>query len=1002
MNVDALIERSRRPGAFVERRRFTLSRDKAIEKLREFSLRHPAQYVLELVQAAVFAGATYIAVESRPERVLVAWVGGRRLRASELTQLFDYLFADRGDPSQRHLVQLAIGMNAILQKKPKVLRLESGDGTFDHTIRLDVSGLGDARLGEPENSLAGTYVMAEHRHGGWKKWLGRRWTPEEGMVEERCHYTPVPILLNGRAPFGYRASRAISVHGLPDQLAFDEGDLRGVLAIPWLDGDGRGVRIVVGGVWVTTASMPQLGVVPGSAVPDKDKRPYKRAPFDERIELAGVVCDDRLRKTADQGDVVRDRRFQRMLDETRPHATRLLRTVAFDYQPERVEPERGARHDTISWLTTVGPSDGIAPAALVGLPAVFRIDPDAPASLVAAADPARLPCPVLRADDDAALALQEQHGIVANPLRSAEDVAFVREVLRRRESVHVVTRSETLDGVQLEVRVQLQRKGAPPTWLGASTVGPPASLVVGGVCSALVELPLPLPWISVTVVATEDVEGWVQAANRALLDALPELIEAAGPRAEPLAAAALAATTWVKLREGGGLEVLLADERLAPWRARGLAGGPPLDTLLELAGTPRSIAVGQDTLDALAPLEELVGWGHLRAPELRPVARVGRRADDWAALGPDEPLDGIEELIWARPAFEATLQLPDGLPELEPPGTLLGHAGQPAHTDEGLRVLLRTVARPRGPRASGLSGLHQLQLAAALGEAYITPVLRNHEGAPQSLARRRHPHFVARGGASARPTDLVVTADELACVRDLGQLRLDDPAGTWSGEGAWVLRLPVELPGVRGWIGLRAPYDPTASILVRRFSELRALPDLEPGHPCHGLLEHHGLGDFPYELVRLAVLRAYQRLRLAIDEIPIEHREAARQYRDGARVSELEQPASALEQVAARVERAFAAVAEPLAILLTVDDGSRAVRTLAEADPSTWRYQLGRAHELVRDALNGPGRARDLLVLDLAMRVGTALRAEKREVDIEQLQQLILLESLRQRARTSA
>ncbi|MCO4771856.1 MAG: hypothetical protein KDA24_17625 [Deltaproteobacteria bacterium] len=44
--VQALLERSRAPGSFVERRRFTLSRDKAVEKLREFALRDPAQYVL--------------------------------------------------------------------------------------------------------------------------------------------------------------------------------------------------------------------------------------------------------------------------------------------------------------------------------------------------------------------------------------------------------------------------------------------------------------------------------------------------------------------------------------------------------------------------------------------------------------------------------------------------------------------------------------------------------------------------------------------------------------------------------------------------------------------------------------------------------------------------------------------------------------------------------------------------------------------------------------------
>ena len=116
--LDDLIARSRAPGHFVERRRFTLSRDKAIEKQREFALRHPKQYIPELIQAAVFCGATYIAIDARPHSVLVAWVGGRRIEDKELENLLDYLFADRGDERYRHLVQLAVGVNAILQRKP--------------------------------------------------------------------------------------------------------------------------------------------------------------------------------------------------------------------------------------------------------------------------------------------------------------------------------------------------------------------------------------------------------------------------------------------------------------------------------------------------------------------------------------------------------------------------------------------------------------------------------------------------------------------------------------------------------------------------------------------------------------------------------------------------------------------------------------------------------------------------------------------------------------------
>ena len=119
-DLDALVARAKSPGKFVERRHFTLSREKAIEKQREFALRHPQQYVLELVQAAVFAGATYIAIDSRPGSLLLAWVGGVDIGEDELESLLDYLFADRTKASTRHLVQLAVGVNAILQRNPAV------------------------------------------------------------------------------------------------------------------------------------------------------------------------------------------------------------------------------------------------------------------------------------------------------------------------------------------------------------------------------------------------------------------------------------------------------------------------------------------------------------------------------------------------------------------------------------------------------------------------------------------------------------------------------------------------------------------------------------------------------------------------------------------------------------------------------------------------------------------------------------------------------------------
>ena len=205
-SLEALLERSRKPGSYLERRRFTLSREKALEKQRAYALRSDTQYILELVQAAVLAGANFIAIDIKPGSILVAFIGGRLIVEQELQSILDYLFADRGDPKLRHLVQLAIGINALLQREPRVIRMESGDG--QHGVRLELDKQGNGQMGQPADPISGTYMLMERDLSFWES-LKRApaVTEEEKLVAIACSHSPVPIIINGRAPFGYTAKR---------------------------------------------------------------------------------------------------------------------------------------------------------------------------------------------------------------------------------------------------------------------------------------------------------------------------------------------------------------------------------------------------------------------------------------------------------------------------------------------------------------------------------------------------------------------------------------------------------------------------------------------------------------------------------------------------------------------------------------------------------------------------------------------------------------------------
>ncbi|MEO0606394.1 MAG: hypothetical protein AAF211_33510, partial [Myxococcota bacterium] len=468
--LDDLLARSRSPGRLVERRHFTLSRAKAIEKQREFALRHPSHSVLELVQAAVFAGATYIAIDTRPHTLLVAWVGGPPLPARDLEGIFDYLFADRGDARQRHLIQLAIGVNAILQRKPRVLRIESGDG--ETAVRMDIDAKGQVTLGTPTESIAGTYLYAEYGGGWFSRFsmMGEAFTEEQGLVEEKCLYTPVPILLNGSAPFGYRGTRHIEIFGARLQEHFDEEGRRGVVAIHTSPRAPTGFRMVVGGVWVSTLPLEPLATRP----------------------LVGVVCDDNLRKTADQSGIVQDHRYVRMLHGVQPYAsTLLMKAEGSRYRPPQLPP--------IPEIETPGPNKApmrVEPQPLpdpipmlwprgdttlfdlqgIGDTPIFYVEPAHISALQGrTAEPDRFPWRVLVLTEGQVLTLTRRLPELAlHRLTSKADVDFVRRVVDRRVRI----REHTVPGQGFKLTLRLHLEGPVPDW-GHGRSGVPFVVVDG-------------------------------------------------------------------------------------------------------------------------------------------------------------------------------------------------------------------------------------------------------------------------------------------------------------------------------------------------------------------------------------------------------------------------------------------------------------------------------------------------------------------------------------------
>lgn len=935
--LEQILSRSRDPGQLVERRKFTLARDKALEKLRSFALRHPRQYVLELVQCAVFAGASWIAVDVDHDRMVLAWVGGRPLQEAELANIFDYLFASRTNEEHRHLVQLAIGVNAILDRRARTVRIESGDGTVEGTLRVDLDRKGRGVVGRPQTPMAGTYVLAEFGPNWLARLAGDTHTEEEALVEERCRYTPVPILLNGRAPFGYKPSTDIRMYGTGEYEVFSGAGRRGFVRAPVPGVASEGFQIVVGGVRVCTMELPQLGTV--------DEHLGIRLPMVSSGLLSGVICDDRLRKTADQADIVRDRRFIDMLAAVQGPATRLVqRVVKRGYEPPRLPaPEVDEGEEQVEALELPTQLPQVPPRVPLTHAELDAIDPESPLFWVRRDDldkvdeavaPHRFPYPVLVLEPGHLHTFDQRFpGRALARFTNAGDVEFVRRALERGVRQRQATVA-VAPGASLTLTLRLQ---GPRVRFGAQeddTV--PLCILRPDGRERLRAPELALPNVSAVLRLTEhaprpspeDEAAWILAHAWRLLPT--ELSGAVEPAVHGLAVALLSAHArphFVREPAGLRLELGLPGE----WGAlreglRELAlamtptGPLTLPRWLSLAGTPHTVQLTEP--EALLPLQRLelrIGVGHLLADPLHtPLVAVARLEEGWRVFSPDA-IGPVDDVLW----IDATLapRPPEGRTLVPTPVPGLGRVAAEPEADwrDGALVLLDELLRRLHADELGEAGLlpdrvrarlrlAALQLGAHLGGVEDLPLL----GLPGSgepttwrVLAERGVQVLPRHGLAADEGDVCeLTFDELAVLESaVGPLplRIDDPPSLWDSltvpeHPNWLLRQEVQAPGLSGWLGLRVPFDHTVAIVLRSHGHEVVLPGA-PGLACHGMLwletSQRQLSTHQLELLRLARHQLLHQLTRLV-EAPPDDPEHARALRRYAMLYVLEQPDSVL------------------------------------------------------------------------------------------------------------
>ncbi|MEQ1504546.1 MAG: hypothetical protein ABMB14_20070, partial [Myxococcota bacterium] len=365
------------------------------------------------------------------------------------------------------------------------------------------------------------------------------------------------------------------------------------------------------------------------------------------------------------------------------------------------------------------------------------------------------------------------------------------------------------------------------------------------------------------------------------------------------------------------------DVRQAPL-ARTTTGPLTLDRLEGALGRPETFSVPDlGALLALDGLERRLGYGHLTHPELeaRPLFGAGRFGDRWIWLEHAEAWSSpaLQQVVWVGATFcprDRDQVFTTGVrpyPEIVGAARIGGDTpSDPRSYDRGLFTLFTGLqrveaerrwdafaSRPGEPapitagRAEGMGRLALIHLARWLHSDRTPLLVPSDGGGRRSLAEiREHPaaRIVARRGVRlAEPWTFALTRDELEAISDgpPPRLRYDDRPDVWrtmsDTDRGWLVRHEVHQAGLRGWLGLRVPYDGTAGVLLRTTGQLIGLSELERSVPCHGLLwSEDGAPTLNVEqrrLAQLAGLRLYQELVAILDRPPRpEWAEAARSY----------------------------------------------------------------------------------------------------------------------------
>jgi hypothetical protein len=299
---------------------FTISEEKAREKLARFALLHPSLYLLELVSYAVASGATRFQVKVAAHENVVRF-DGQTLSAEDVRQAVEQVY--EGSSSRRlRMLGVALGAAQGWAGKPVILTLS--DGRFQYSGET-IEALDP--IEKPALAPKSTKARAEATEVVVRKPVSRGEAPDEAEHLALARYAPLKLHLNGKrlSRDWQIPSRAVSL------LVVEHPDL----PLPWEGTEpATSVRVRSGGGYSAA-----LVLLPPALAQENPLLllhlgcSYTVSEPSLSSCLSGIVrCDD-LNRNLSCSEIVKDRQYEELLAHLQENAQTLIQaSVQGDYR----------------------------------------------------------------------------------------------------------------------------------------------------------------------------------------------------------------------------------------------------------------------------------------------------------------------------------------------------------------------------------------------------------------------------------------------------------------------------------------------------------------------------------------------------------------------------------------------------------------------------------------------------------------------------------------------